>query len=94
MTLSAIKKLRVLVLATFAFATVLFAATLSRNGVLSGSSMLAAHMALFVFVCTEAFGPVSQRRGRANKVIARLAFCIYALFLLCFISFSAWQMRT
>ena len=90
MTLSAVKKFRVLMLACFAFGLILFAVTISRNSMFAVSSMLVAHMALFVLVCTEAFGPISQMRSRTNKVVARLVCSVYALLLFCFIGFSAW----
>lgn len=46
---------------------------------LIGGAGIAAHVALFMFIVTEAFGPVARERGRAARIVARGAFFTYAM---------------
>lgn len=90
MTLAAIKKLRAGALTSLLLTLALFIFIGRNPGTLSWIAFFA-HASLFVFVVTETFGPIARTRSPANKMIARMVFCIYALLIFSVVVFSIAQ---
>ena len=72
MKFTAIKKLRAVSLACVAITLPVFAIAMFYDNEYFWLPLLFAHAFLFLFVATEAFGPVAQTRTSTNRVIARI----------------------
>jgi hypothetical protein len=73
-------RLRPIFVAAFFGALVLIGvAAYLDSMLLFGSACVGAHVALFLFTTTEAFGRVARERSKPARVMARVFFSMYAM---------------
>jgi hypothetical protein len=77
-----LSRARLVLLVIFGLASLAVVVSLLRDQAGFSASGVAAHLALYLFVFTEGFGPTAMRRNPRVRALARIILVPYTLFIL------------